>query len=109
MKNGAAQEARTEVALPYPHAPARSTLAAGTIEGRTAALDDSPHRPAARAGPAGAVINRERLGEIAELAVGARKVAQRRATRGNRLHQHAANCGRQPLQPLERNRAAGAF
>src|SRR5690348_4891464 len=70
MKNGAARRLAPKWRLPYPLTPRRSTLAPRAIEGRAAALDHAPNGAAARAWLPLPVIDREALGEIAELAVG---------------------------------------
>ena len=64
------------------------SLAFRAVEGRAAALDDAPDRAAAGARLAFAVIDREVLGEIAELAVGLDEVAQGRAAGRDRLAEH---------------------
>src|SRR5437764_512598 len=103
MKNGAARRLAPKCALPYPQPPFRSTLALRTIEGRTAALDDAPDRPAAGARTALAVVDREMLGEIAKLAVRADKVLQSRPARGNGLIEDVMDRLHQALQAFERD------
>src|SRR4051794_23914864 len=85
-----------------------SVLAFRAIEGRTAALDEAPDRPAARARLALAIVDREAFREIAELAVGGSEVAQGRAAGLDRLGENGVDRGHQPAQALQRDRSAGA-
>src|SRR5690606_32459020 len=91
--------------------PCRSALAARAIPGAAPALDDSPHGApvptAARC--AFAVVDVESAGEIAELAVGPGKVAQRRAAGLDRFAEHRADCRDQPLERGGREAAGGPF
>src|SRR3954451_22726534 len=84
-------------------------LAFGAIEGRTAALDDALHRAAAPAWLTLAVVHREALREIAELAVGADGVLEARPARLDRFGEHLLDRGNEALQALERHRPAGAL
>src|SRR5690606_15251942 len=75
-----------------------SWLAGRAIEGGAAGLDDARHRAAAaspRARMPLAVVDAERMLEIAERAVGADMVAQRRAAGFDRLRDHLADGLRQ--------------
>src|SRR3954453_11602207 len=80
------------------------------VEGRAAALDDPPHRPAVRDTelpfPA---IDCEALREIAELAIGRREIAKCRAAGGNGFGKNVLDRGDQPFEPFKRNRSAGAL
>src|SRR4051812_49894227 len=85
-----------------------SVLAFRAIEGRPAALDEAPDRPAAWARLALAIVDREAFREIAELAIGGSEVAQGRAAGFDRLGKNRMDRRHQPAQAPERDRAAGA-
>src|SRR5664280_2747792 len=94
-----------EMATPYdvpgPPIARTSLLARRTIERRPPALHDARNRAAAAAAWAGgafAVVDGERMLEIAELAVGLAVVAQGRAARLDRFRQHLADRRRQPAR-----------
>src|SRR5215204_5426727 len=93
-------------------------LTARAVEGRAARLDEPPHGRAAalrRAALALAVVDAERMLEIAERAVRLRVVAQRRAAGLDGLAQHRADLLRQATGALariaggRRERARGGF
>src|SRR6185369_2382855 len=107
MKNGAAHRLAPKRRVHYRQPAARSTLAARAIEGRAATLDEPPDRPAAAARPTLAIIDREGLGEVAELAVGAGEILERRAAGRDRFVEHVADRRNQPLEPPQRDRAPG--
>src|SRR5690348_1633430 len=84
-------------------------LTVGAIKGRTAALDDAPDAAAAAARLAFAIVNRELFGEIAELAVGADEILERRAACLDRLVEHRADRFDKSLQPIQRYRSCCAL
>src|SRR6476646_8297220 len=83
-------------------------LAPRAIESRAGALHDPPDRPAAFAWPPLAIIDREVLREIAELAVRADEVAQGRAARLDRFGEHFTDRRDQPFEPRQRYRPTGS-
>src|SRR6185295_19105126 len=107
MKNGAAHRLAPKRRVHYRQPAARSTLAARAIEGRAATLDKPPDRPAAAAWPTLAIIGREGLGEVAELAVGAGEILDRGAAGRDRFVEYVADRRNQPLEPPQRDRAPG--
>src|SRR5690348_5346737 len=69
-------------------------LANRAEEGRASGLDDAANRAAAaarRARPSGAVVDAEIVLEIAELAIGAAMIAQRRAAGLDGVVEHVAD------------------
>src|SRR5689334_8728225 len=75
----------------------RSFLALRAPEGRAAVLGEALDHAATAAFLAFAVVDQERVLEIAELAVGLAMVAQRRAAGLDRLVQHRVDGVDQPL------------
>src|SRR5438874_12210636 len=104
-KRRKAKTAAPTRAFHYSERPLRSTsvLAPGAIEGRAAALDDALDRSAACARLSLTIVHGEALGEIAELAVGAREILEARPAGLDRLAKHVLDGADEAFQTVQRN------